>query len=145
MGSTIQVFLGDATTGTNFDNIAADNSANEVRTVSTGAVNGSREARGSQTFRVIDNTTAYVRANLAVPAGPVALGSTIRYEMSACNVGQVDLRGVTLYAPIPVGTQLANTSSLPARTSFTTDPLGGLLKAYQLDLRAQRLVNRYAR
>ena len=45
VGSTVQVFLGDAASGTNFDNVAADSSVHEVRTAST-SKNGLREARG---------------------------------------------------------------------------------------------------
>lgn len=44
-GNTVQVFLGDAVAGTNFDNVTADSSAHEVRTVLT-SKNGLREARG---------------------------------------------------------------------------------------------------
>jgi hypothetical protein len=106
--STIQVFLGDAASGTNYDNVASNSSANEVRTVSTGAVNGSREARGD--ISVVVDRDAQARANLTVPAGPVALGSNITYTISACNDGQRTLSAVSpatsnyLVAPIPAGT-----------------------------------------
>lgn len=109
-GSSIQVFLGDATTGTNFDNVAANSSANEVRTVSTGAVNGSREARGDISVTV-DND-AQPRVNLTVPAGPVALGSDLTYSMNVCNDGNRVFSPVTgdtqiyVVAPIPAGTVL---------------------------------------
>lgn len=124
---TIQVFLGDATTGTNFDNVASNSSANEVRTVSTGAVNGSREARGDISV-VVDND-ALPRANLTAPTGPVALGSTITYTTSACNDGERTLDPVGsatqiyIYAPIPAGTRLTNVGSLPLNTQFTTSAL----------------------
>ena len=120
-GSIIQVFLGDATTGTNFDNVAADNSANEVRTVSTGAANGSREARGDISATVVEG--GKLRVNLTVPPGPVALGTNITYTVNACNDGTRDLSRTIIIAPIPIGTRLASASSLPAGTNFTTEPL----------------------
>ncbi|MGI8669010.1 MAG: beta strand repeat-containing protein [Aridibacter sp.] len=126
-GSSIQVFLGDATTGTNFDNVASNSSANEVRTVSTGAVNGSREARGDISVTV-DND-AQPRVNLTVPAGPVALGSDLTYSMNVCNDGQRVLSPVTgdtqiyVVAPIPAGTVLKAGQTYAAGTQFTTSPL----------------------
>src|ERR1041385_4955797 len=46
-GQSVQVLLGDASTGSpSFDNQAANSSVNEVRTVSASSVNGLREARG---------------------------------------------------------------------------------------------------
>ncbi len=125
--SSIQVFLGDAATGTNFDNVASNSSANEVRTVSTGAVNGSREARGDISVTV-DND-AQPRVNLTVPAGPVALGSDLTYSMNVCNDGQRTLSPVgtdtQIYvsAPIPAGTVLKAGQTFPAGTQFTTSPL----------------------
>ena len=126
-GSNIRVFLGDAASGTNFDNIASDSSANEVRTVSTGAVNGSREARGD--IQVTVDNDGQIRAMLTVPSGPVALGSDITYTLHACNDGLRPLTPVgsdtSIYvvAPIPVGTVLTNVGSLPAGTQFSTSPL----------------------
>jgi hypothetical protein len=128
-GDVITVFLGDAASGTNFDNVevgttANPSSTNEVRTVSTAAVNGLREARGD--IRVTVENNALPRVNLTAPAGPVALGSTITYSAEACNAGSRDLGPVSpatqiyVYAPIPVGTQLA---SLPSGASYTTDAL----------------------
>ena len=125
-GSTIQVFLGDAATGTNFDNIAATTSANEVRTVDATAVNGLREARGDISTTV-DND-AQAQANLTVPAGPVALGSNITYSLQVCNTGQRTLNpygsDTSIYEemPIPVGTTLIS-QTFPAGTQFTTDAL----------------------
>lgn len=123
--STIQVLLGDQTTLTpTFDNDAATNSANEVNTVATGAVNGSREARGDITTTVQND--ALPKVTLTAPSGPVTLGSTISYTAEGCNEGQrtlVPLTGDTqvfIYAPIPLGTQLA---TYPTGTQFTTDPL----------------------
>lgn len=128
--ASIQVFLGDAATGTNFDNIVATNSANEVNTVSTGAVNGSREARGDISTTV--DTDALPRVTLTAPAGPVTLGSTITYTQTACNDGLRVLNPVTgdsqiyIVSPIPVGTQLTNVAALIAAypgVQFTTSPL----------------------
>jgi hypothetical protein len=131
-GASIQVLLGDQTTlSPTFDNDAANNSANEVNTVSTGAVNGSREARGDISTTV--DTDALPRVTLTAPAGPVSLGSTITYTTQACNDGLRDLSPVTngtlndtqvyIYAPIPAGTTLTNVAGLPAGTEFTTSPL----------------------
>lgn len=126
-GSTIQVFLGDATTGTNFDNIVATNSANEVRTVSTGAVNGSREARGDISVTV-DND-GLLRTVMNVPAGPIALLGNITYGVQACNDGQRVLNpltgGTSIYvtSPIPIGTELASGQTFPAGTQFSVTPL----------------------
>ncbi len=134
-GSTLKVLLGDQTTLTpTFDNDAANSSANEVNTVSTGAVNGSREARGD--ISVLVENDAQIRANLTAPAGPVALGSNITYTASVCNDGArpltpIDPDGagpipsrVYVIAPIPIGTVLTNVGSLPAGTYFTISPLG---------------------
>lgn len=126
-GSSIQVFLGDATTGTNFDNVASDNTANELRTVSTGSVSGSREARGDATLSV--ESDAQPRVNLTAPAGPAALGSDLSYTMNACNDGTRALSpvgtdpSVYIVAPIPAGTQLKSGQTFPAGTQFTTSPL----------------------
>jgi hypothetical protein len=127
-GDVITVYLGDAATNSpTFDNIVATNSANEVKTVSTAAVNGQREARGDISVTVENN--ALPRVNLTAPAGPVALGSNISYSAQACNTGQRTLSPVSpasqiyVYAPIPAGTVLTNVSSLPSGTQFTTSPL----------------------
>lgn len=125
--STVQVFLGDASSGTNFDNVASNSSANEVRTISTGAVNGSREARGD--ISVMVDRDAQARVNLTAPAGPVSLGSNISYTLSACNDGLRTLSPVSgdssvyVVAPIPVGTQLASGQTFPVGTQFTTSAL----------------------
>lgn len=129
-GDVITVYLGDATTGTNFDNITATLSANEVNTVSTAAVNGRREARGDISVTVDNN--ALPKVTMTAPAGPVALGSVITYDnIVACNTGQRTLSPVGsdtqiyVYAPIPVGTVLSATQSaaLPAGTQYTTSSL----------------------
>lgn len=125
--SSIQVFLGDATTGTNFDNIPSTLSANEVRTVSTGAVNGSREARGDISV-VVDND-GLLRTVLTVPAGPVALGSNISYGVQACNDGQRTLTplasatSIFIVIPIPLGTQLTTGQTYPTGTEFSVTAL----------------------
>ncbi len=128
-GSAIQVFLGDATTGTNFDNVASNSSAHEVRTVSTGAVNGSREARGDISVSV--ETDGLLRSVMTVPAGPVALGSNIVYGVQACNDGQRTLNPLTgdtsIYSisPIPLGTELSATQTVafPTGTQFSITAL----------------------
>ena len=130
-GANIQVLLGDQTTlSPTFDNDAANSSANEVNTVSTGAVNGSREARGDISTTV--DTDALPRVNLSAPSGPVSLGSTITYTESACNDGLRVLNPVTgdsqvyIVSPIPAGTQLTNVATLVAAypgVQFTTSAL----------------------
>jgi hypothetical protein len=133
--STVQVLLGDAPQNgagdTTYDNVAASGSpsANEVRTVSASSVNGLREARGDITATV-DND-AQLRVTLTAPAGPVALGSNISYQMQTCNVGQRaassmtlgSTTGVFVVAPIPAGTSLATGQTFPAGTLYTTSPL----------------------
>ena len=129
-GQSVQVLLGDAATGgPSFDNQAADNSANEVQTVSGSSVNGKREARGDITASVVDD--ALLKLTLTAPAGPVNLGTDITYVWQACNTGSRDVAGVTLngstqvyvIAPIPVNTVLKSGQSFPAGTLYTTDPL----------------------
>jgi hypothetical protein len=135
-GSTIQVFLGDATTGTNFDNVASNSSANEVRTVSTLSVNGTREARGDITVTV-DND-GLLRSVLTVPAGPVALASNITYGVQACNDGQraitpiagapllpagTGVPQIIIVVPIPLGTVLTTGQTYPTGTEFSVTAL----------------------
>lgn len=129
-GQTVQVLLGDAATGgPSFDNQGADNSANEVQTVSGSSVNGKREARGDITASVVDD--ALLKLTLTAPAGPVNLGSDITYTWQACNTGSRDVTGVLLggstqvyiIAPIPVNTVLKSGQSFPGGTLYTTDPL----------------------
>jgi hypothetical protein len=137
-GSTIQVFLGDATTGTNFDNVAVGTSisANEVRTVSTASVNGLREARGDISVTV-DND-GLLRSVLTVPAGPVALASNIIYGVQACNDGQraitpivgapllppvTGLPQIMIVVPIPAGTTLTTGQTYPVGTEFSVTAL----------------------
>jgi hypothetical protein len=124
-GQTLQVFLGDASTGSpTFDNQAADSSIHDVRTLSTGAVNGMREARGDRTS-VVDND-AQLALSLTAPTGPLALGSSFNYTWQLCNTGARSASSVTLtnapagsntgvfiFAPIPAGTALSASQTLP--------------------------------
>src|SRR6266404_1414741 len=136
-GNVINVRLGDAATGgPSFDNQAADLSANEVRTFTTGSVNNLREARGDRSATV-DNDAALALA-LTAPAGPVPLGSVIAYNWQLCNTGiraatSVTLTngpagsntGVFIIAPIPAGTQLDATQTFPGGVGvlYSTSPL----------------------
>lgn len=97
--STIQVFLGDASTnGPSFDNVAYSSTGNDVYTTATDAVNGQREARGDISATV---------ANDAVPdvalTGPASVtpGSNISYTAIGCNVGQRDLTNPYLVIALP--------------------------------------------
>ena len=133
--STVQVLLGDAPQNgagdTTFDNVATSGSpsANEVRTVASTSVNGLREARGD--IKATVENDAQLRVTLTAPAGPVALGSNISYQMQTCNVGQRAVssmtlgatNGVFIVAPIPAGTALATGQTFPAGTLYTTSPL----------------------
>src|SRR6266404_5746975 len=136
-GNVINVRLGDAATGgPSFDNQAADLSANEVRTFTTGSVNNLREARGDRSATV-DNDAALALA-LTAPAGPVPLGSVIAYNWQLCNTGVRAATAVTLtngpagsntgvfiIAPIPAGTQLDVTQTFPGGVGvlYSTSPL----------------------
>lgn len=136
-GQTVQVFLGDATTGgPSFDNQPADTSANEVRTVSGASVNGLREARGDRSVTVEND--AQLDLSLTAPTGPVPLGSVITYNWQLCNIGARTANSVTLtnapggsntgvfiIAPIPAGTQFDATQSFPGGVGvlYSTSPL----------------------
>jgi len=129
-GQSVQVLLGDASSGSpSYDNQAANSSANEVRTVSGSSVNGLREARGDVAASVVDD--ALLRLTLTAPAGPVALGSDITYAWQVCNPGARAASGVTLnassqvyiIAPIPARTVLTSGQTFPAGTLYTTSPL----------------------
>ncbi len=129
-GQTVQILLGDASTGSpTFDNQAANTSANEVRTVSATSVNGLREARGDISATVVNDTL--LQLTLTAPAGPVNLGSDITYTWQAANTGLRDATGVTLngstqvyiVAPIPARTVLKSGQTFPAGTLYTTSPL----------------------
>lgn len=129
-GQTVQVLLGDASSGgPSFDNQAANSSANEVRTVDASSVNGLREGRGDISATVAND--ALLRLTLTAPAGPVNLGSDITYSWEACNTSARDAAGVTLngstqvyiIAPIPARTVLKSGQTFPAGTLYTTDLL----------------------
>jgi hypothetical protein len=136
-GQTVQVILGDATTGgPAFDNQPADSSANEVRTVSAASVNGLREARGDRTVTVEND--AQLDLSLTAPTGPVPLASVITYNWQLCNTGARPANSITLtnapggsntgvfiIAPIPAGTQFDATQSFPGGVSvlYSTSPL----------------------
>jgi hypothetical protein len=129
-GQTVQILLGDASTGgPSFDNQAANSSANEVRTVSAASVNGLREARGDISATVVNDTL--LQLTLTAPAGPVNLGSDITYTWQVANTGLRDAAGVTLngstqvymIAPIPARTVLKSGQTFPAGTLYTTSPL----------------------
>ena len=130
-GQVVQVFLGDAATGSpSFDNqaVAAPN-AGEVRTVSGSSVNGQREARGDISVSVVND--ALLQLSLGYPSGPVALGSDITYAWQVCNNGARDAAGVTLngstqvyiIAPVPARTVLKSGQTFPAGTLYTTSAL----------------------
>jgi hypothetical protein len=129
-GQTVEVLLGDASTGgPSFDNQAANSSANEVRTDSATSVNGLREGRGDISATVAND--ALLQLTLTAPAGPVALGSDITYGWQVCNNGARDASGVTLnastqvyiIAPIPARTVLTSGQTFPAGTLYTTSAL----------------------
>ncbi|HEY8186345.1 MAG TPA: hypothetical protein VIF64_09765 [Pyrinomonadaceae bacterium] len=129
-GSSVQVYLGDASTGSpSFDNQPADSSAAEVRTESALSVNGKREARGDISTTVVDD--ALLRLSLNAPPGPVALGSDITYTWQLDNVGARTVTGVVLsgapqvyiIAPIPARTVLKSGQTFPVGTLYTTSPL----------------------
>jgi hypothetical protein len=124
-GQTLTVILGDAAS----DNVLANTSANEVRTVSASSVNGLREAVGS--INVAIQNDVQLRALLTAPTGPVALGSNITYTAQLCNDGARSAAamslgansGVYIVAPIPVGTVVSAANSFPAGTLYTTSLL----------------------
>ncbi len=129
-GSSVTVFLGDASTGSpTFDNQPADSSAQEVRTESALSVNGKREARGDISSTVVDD--ALLRLELTAPPGPVPLGSDITYTWLLTNTSTKVASGVTLNAstqvyiivPIPLRTVLKAGQIFPAGTLYTTSAL----------------------
>jgi hypothetical protein len=123
-GANISVQLGDASG----DNVAANNSAAEVRTsVPSGVtLTGSEsEAVGSITTSVEND--AQMRLNLSAPAGPVALGSNVTYTWSLDNVGARPVSSRTLTnAPVGSNTGVFVIAPVPQRTTFSsiTPPAG---------------------
>jgi hypothetical protein len=124
-GQTLTVILGDAAA----DNVLANTSINEVRTVSASSVNGLREAVGS--INVSVQNDVQLRALLTAPTGPVALGSNITYTTQLCNDGARVANamslgansGVYIVAPIPAGTAVSAANSFPAGTLYTQSAL----------------------
>jgi hypothetical protein len=139
-GDAISVSLGDTPGAGNGDNAAANNSAAEVRTSTpTGTpapVNGESEARGSISTTVEND--AQLRVSLAVPAGPVTLGSNINYTLRLENTGARAAKpqtvngpagsntGVFVVVPIPAGTVFQSFAALPAGVTvlYSTSALG---------------------
>jgi hypothetical protein len=130
---TVQVFLGDTPTGgPSFDNqpVVTEAPNHEVQTVSTGSVNGQREARGDISATVVND--AQLKLRLTAPTGPVNLGSDITYSWTLENTGSRPAAGVTLngapavyiIAPIPVNTVLKSGQTFPAGTLYTTTDHG---------------------
>ena len=123
-GSNISVTLGDASG----DNVAANNSAAEVRTsVPSGVtLTGSEsEAIGSITTSVEND--AQLRLTLTAPAGPVALGSNVTYTWALDNVGARPVSTRTLTnGPAGSNTGVFVIAPIPARTTFSsvTPPAG---------------------
>jgi hypothetical protein len=131
-GQSVQVFLGDAATGSpSYDNqaVVAVVPSHEVRTVSASSVNGQREARGDISSSVVND--ALIQLTLNAPPGPVDLGSDITYSWSVQNVGARNATAITLngvpavyiIAPIPVNTVLKSGQTFPANTLYSTDLL----------------------
>ena len=129
-GSSVQVVLGDASTGgPSFDDQPANSSLQEVRTESALSVNGKREARGDISATVVDD--ALLQLRLTAPPGPVALGSDITYTWQLNNTSTKTASGVTLngstqvyiVAPIPARTVLKAGQTFPAGTLYTTSAL----------------------
>jgi len=132
-GQSVQVFLGDAATGSpSFDNqpVVAAVPSHEVRTVSAASVNGQREARGDISASVVND--ALIQLTLNAPPGPVNLGSDITYTLSLQNVGLRNATAVTLgglpavyiIVPIPNNTVLKAGQTFPANTLYTTNGIG---------------------
>src|SRR5919205_324997 len=135
-GSTIGVTLGDASG----DNVAANSSANEVRTsVPSGVTLTGSESEAVGSISTTVENDAQMRLNLSAPAGPVALGSNITYDVTARNTGARPIAaqtlqggpagsntGVFVVVPIPVGTVLQSVPAPPAGVTvlYSTSALG---------------------
>lgn len=123
-GANISVTLGDASG----DNVAANNSAAEVRTSvppSVTLTGSESEAIGSITTTVAND--AQLRLGLSAPAGPVALGSNVTYTWTLDNVGARPVSSRTLTnAPAGSNTGVFVVVPVPARTTFAsiTPPAG---------------------
>lgn len=134
IGQEIKVTLGDAANSPTYDNQIANNSAHEVSTTSTTAVNGKIEARGD--ISAIVQNDAQIQVTLTAPAGPIVVGANIPYSVRASNPGLRTLSGITLsnapagsntgifiIAPIPAQTTLATGQTFPAGTLYSVTPL----------------------
>lgn len=135
-GANISVQLGDASA----DNVAANNSANEVRTSvppSVTLTGSESEAVGSITTSVEND--AQLQVELTVPAGPVALGSNITYSTTLRNNGARPVAtqtlqnapagsntGIFVVVPIPVSTVLQSVPAPGAGVTvlYSTSALG---------------------
>ena len=140
---TVTVQLGDAGGSSPFDEQAADSSAHEVSTNSTGIspapVNGESEARG--TLNATVDADASLRVMLfASSAGPLGYSADITYTTNLENMGSraastVSLSGnagVYIVATIPGDTKLKAGQTWAAGTLFTADALttGNLSATY---------------
>jgi hypothetical protein len=135
-GSTVSVTLGDASG----DNVASNGSAAEVRTsVPSGVTLTGPESEAIGSISTTVENDAQLRVDLSVPAGPVALGSNITYDVTARNTGARAAAtqtlqggpagsntGVFVVVPIPVGTVLQSVPAPPAGVTvlYSTSALG---------------------
>ncbi len=85
VGSVIQIYLGDAITKPNSENVAADNSYHEVSTISKNASNGSREARGDITLKIVKDNLPQV--TYTQPKEPVSVNLTTPFANLVDNGG----------------------------------------------------------
>ncbi len=100
-GDQVKIFLGDESTNSpTYDNVAKDGSANEVATVSTGALNGSREARGDITSTVNGADLVIAKSH----TGNFVVGGTGVYKIEVSNDGNIPSSGVaTVVDTLPTG------------------------------------------
>jgi hypothetical protein len=131
---TVTVQLGDAGGSSPYDEQAADSSAHEVRTNSTGIsptpVNGESEARGTLNATVEGDASLRVILSPS-SAGPLGYSVDITYTTNLENMGSraagtVSLSGnagVYIVATIPGDTKLKAGQTWPAGTLFTADAL----------------------
>ena len=132
---SVTVQLGDAATGgPTFDGQTLAASAADVANTTAG-VNGRSEARGDYSLTVLADTA--IRTTLTAPAGPIAPGSDITYQINTCNVATTQTAnavtlpnapagsnsGVFEVFPVPAQTTLAAGQTFPAGTLYSTDPL----------------------
>ena len=122
-GANISVRLGDASA----DNVASNNSANEVRTSvppSVTLTGSESEAVGSITTSVEND--AQLQVELTVPSGPVALGSNITYSTTLRNTGARSVATQTLQnAPAGSNTGVFVVVPVPQNTVLQSVPAPG--------------------